>query len=92
MSKENQKTEGLQQVTALGDKDTGINTFVTVVFIILGVFLLLGPMWILQYMTDNGKRLKVITGFVLLFTSLLASATVAMPFEVLAATAAYVIC
>lgn len=40
-------------------------------------------------MTNNTKRLGVITAFILLFTSLLASATVAKPFEVLAATAAY---
>lgn len=64
------------------------DAFVTAVLIFSGILLLLGPMWTLQCMTNNTKRLGVITAFILLFTSLLASATVAKPFEVLAATAA----
>ena len=55
---------------------------------VLGLLLLLGPMWILQFMSQNTRRLGVITGFVLVFAALLVSATVAKPFEVLAATAA----
>ncbi|KAL2280156.1 hypothetical protein FJTKL_12769 [Diaporthe vaccinii] len=53
-----------------------------------GLLLLLGPMWALQFVGDNVKRLVIITGFIILFTAVLASATVAKPFEVLAATAA----
>lgn len=67
------------------------DSFVTLVLMFTGMLLLLGPMWILEFMSNNTKRLGVITGFVLLFTLLLASATISRPFEVLAATAAYVI-
>ncbi|SPO07123.1 uncharacterized protein DNG_09817 [Cephalotrichum gorgonifer] len=63
--------------------------FVTALVISAGLGLLLGPMWWLQFVRNPVYRLGVITGFVLLFTGLLASATVARPFEVLAATAAY---
>jgi len=58
------------------------------VVISLGLALLLGPMWALQFVADGVKRLGIITGFILLFTGLLSSATIAKPFEVLAATAA----
>lgn len=58
------------------------------VIITSGLILLLGPMWALQFVTDNIKRLVIITIFILVFTALLSSATVAKPFEVLASTAA----
>lgn len=58
------------------------------VIIGVGLLLLLGPMWALQFVGDNIKRLLIITSFIMLFTAALASATVARPFEVLAATAA----
>ncbi|KAK0644301.1 hypothetical protein B0T16DRAFT_460373 [Cercophora newfieldiana] len=59
------------------------------VVITLGLLLLLGPMWTLHFVVDGVKRLGIITGFIFLFTALLSSATIAKPFEVLAATAAY---
>lgn len=61
---------------------------VFVVIIGIGLLLLLGPLWALQFVDDNLKRLAIITCFIILFTAALASATVAKPFEVLAATAA----
>ena len=54
--------------------------------------MLVGPLWWLQHLSaqDNMEyRLAVITGFLVLFTILLSILTVARPFEVLAATAAY---
>jgi hypothetical protein len=83
-----QRKDQIQSATTSYYSNTRFDGFVTTVLIILGIFLLLGPMWILQFMRNNNRRLGVITGFILLFTSLLASATVAKPFEVLAATAA----
>ena len=50
--------------------------------------LLFGPMWTLQFMRSDVKRLGIITGFTVLFTGILTGATTARPFEVLAATAA----
>lgn len=59
-----------------------------IVVVALGLLLLLGPMWALQFVSDNVKRLGIITGFILVFTALLSAASVAKPFEVLAAIAA----
>ena len=59
---------------------------------ILGVAMLVGPLWWLQYLSAKNNtehRLAVITGFLVVFTILLSILTVARPFEVLAATAAY---
>lgn len=55
--------------------------------------MLIGPLWILQHISASELGLKlrlvVITVFLILFTLLLSIITVARPFEVLAATAAY---
>jgi hypothetical protein len=66
----------------------GLSAFTTFVIVFIGLCLLLGPMWSLQFMCDDVHRLELITGVVVVFTALLASATIAKPFEVLAATAA----
>lgn len=53
-----------------------------------GLAMLIGPLWILDSISnDSKKRLGVITAFVVAFTVLLSSVTVAKHFEVLAATA-----
>ena len=88
MFRANLRADHVKSATTTYHSNTGFDAFVTAVLIILGLTLLLVPMWTLQFMTDDVKRLGIITGFILLFTSLLASATVAKPFEVLAATAA----
>lgn len=56
---------------------------------VLGVGMLVGPLWWLQHQNGLKARLAVITGFLIVFTILLSILTVARPFEVLAATAAY---
>lgn len=50
--------------------------------------MLLTPMWILQALHNDNAKLAVITAFVVVFLGLVAYATVAKPFETLAATAA----
>ncbi|KAF2498492.1 hypothetical protein BU16DRAFT_548249 [Lophium mytilinum] len=57
--------------------------------IFLGFGMLLGPMWWLNFVTNNTKRLSIITGFVLLSMVIMSLATVNRPLEVVAATAAY---
>ena len=61
--------------------------------IVLGLAMLIGPLWILQHISASELGLKlrlvVITVFLILFTLLLSIIIVARPFEVLAATAAY---
>lgn len=80
--------DGNLSQTTYYHSNKGLNAFTTFVIVTTGLLLLLGPMWILQFIEDNIRRLGVITGVVLLFTALLASSTIAKPFEVLAATAA----
>lgn len=58
---------------------------------VLSVAMLVGPLWWLQHLSSQNVEawLAVITGFLLTFTILLSILTVARPFEVLAAMAAY---
>jgi hypothetical protein len=51
--------------------------------------MLLAPLWWLEDVSDSKDRLKIITGFVILFISLMTVATINRPFEVVASTAAY---
>jgi hypothetical protein len=62
---------------------------VTIVVLSTGLAMLIGPLWILESIADSKTRLGVITAFVVAFTVLVSSVTVAKHFEVLAATAAY---
>jgi hypothetical protein len=82
------RADHVESATTTYHSNVGFDAFVTAVLITLGLMLLLGPMWTLQFVTNNIKQLGIITGFILVFTALLSSATVAKPFEVLAATAA----
>jgi hypothetical protein len=55
----------------------------------VGLGMLVGPLWILEYVDKSAARLGVITGFIILFFFLISVATTARIFEVLAAAAAY---
>ena len=70
-------------------KDSLVDKVVTFITILLGLGMLIGPLWWLQNLSNSQTRLEVITGFLFLFTVLLSILTVAKPFEVLVATAAY---
>ena len=67
---------------ALGNLSTGS-------IIVLGLFMLLGPIWWLEYVSDSKVRLGIITGFLAFFMGLMSLATVNRPFEVVASSAAY---
>ena len=58
-----------------------------------GLAMLIGPLWWLQQITADESnlqsRLGIITGFIVCFAGILSIVTVAKPFDVLAATAAY---
>lgn len=56
--------------------------------IIGGLVMLLAPIWWLAFVSDDKKRLGIITAFVCIFISVMATAT-NKPFEAVAATAAY---
>ncbi|KAI4259717.1 MAG: hypothetical protein L6R42_004448, partial [Xanthoria sp. 1 TBL-2021] len=82
-----------QSETTIYNIEERIDKVVTIVTIVLGLSMLIAPLWVLQYFyteqPDMKTRLEIITGFLIGFTFLLSIVTVARPFEVLAATAAY---
>ena len=69
-------------------KSTGLERFMRAVVILLGLGMLFGPMWWLNAVHNQSKSLGIITGFVVLFTFILWSVSVAREFEVLAGSAA----
>lgn len=69
--------------------DARIDRFIGVTITVLGMGMLIAPLWVLAYTEVMWKRLCVITGFIVLFLGLVAFTTVARPFESLAASAAY---
>ena len=74
-------------------REAVIDKLATCLIMLLGLGMLIGPLWWLQHLSADQPnlqaRLEVITGFLVAFTILLSILTVAKPFEVLAATAAY---
>lgn len=72
--------------------DARIDAFVGITITVLGMIMLIAPLWILAITHGTMKRLGVITGFIVIFLALIALTTVARPFESLAAAAASVIC
>ena len=68
--------------------DKKMDQFLTVCILILGLIMLIAPLWILAFLEELVPRLAVISAFIVLFVVLLSFATVAKPFESLAAAAA----
>jgi uncharacterized membrane protein len=69
--------------------DQAFEQFTTLGIIFLGLIMLLAPMWWLECVSDSKARLRIITGFVVVFILAMTTATINRPFEVVAATAAY---
>ena len=67
--------------------DKRVDRCVYVLIVILGLLMLIGPLWWLSFELDSSRRLGIITGFIVLFTLLMGGATNARPFEAMAATA-----
>ncbi|KAF2500480.1 hypothetical protein BU16DRAFT_451984 [Lophium mytilinum] len=69
--------------------DRNVEKFSSWVIAVVGLGMLVGPIWILAFVADSAKRLGVITGFIALFFILVAVATTAKVSEALASAAAY---
>ncbi|KZM19458.1 hypothetical protein ST47_g9359 [Ascochyta rabiei] len=69
--------------------DAKIDNLVGVTITMLGMIMLVTPLWILNETSGLRARLAIITGFVVLFLGFVAFTKVAKPFESLAAAAAY---
>lgn len=70
--------------------DKKIDEFITFTTVLIGLVMLIAPIWILAYTHPVAAKLAIITAFILLFLALVSFGTNAKPFESLAATAAYV--
>ncbi|KAF2143089.1 uncharacterized protein K452DRAFT_226033 [Aplosporella prunicola CBS 121167] len=69
--------------------DSLIDYTVTLIVLLLGLGMLLGPAWWLNAATSSTQRLTIICIFVPLFMILLVLVTAVKPFETVAATSAY---
>jgi len=69
--------------------DKKVERFVTAVIVVAGMIMLIAPMWILQALDGRTiPKLGTITAFIVVFLGMVSYATLAKPFETLAATAA----
>ena len=70
--------------------DEKIDRFIATFIMVLGIIMLIAPLWILAFLGGLVQRLGVISAFIVLFVALISVTTVAKPFESLAAAAAWV--
>src|SRR5262245_7756748 len=68
--------------------DARVENFIRSLITVLGMIMLIAPLWVLAITNGVMKRLGIITGFIILFLSLVSFTTTARPFESLAAAAA----
>ena len=68
--------------------DKRIERVIAILIMLLGLAMLITPLWILAFVQDLVTRLGVICAFIVLFVFLVSITTVAKPFESLAAAAA----
>jgi hypothetical protein len=62
--------------------------FVNIVIALIGLIMLIVPLWWLAFVTPVRHRLAIITSFVVVFLCFVSFTTVARPFETLGAAAA----
>ena len=68
--------------------DRHIDAFVTTIITVLGLVMLIAPLWTLAFVDSTVAKLAIITAFIFSFVILLSITTVAKPLESLAAVAA----
>ena len=85
--------EDFEIETTVYGKDRLFEKIIAVFTIVVGLAMLIGPLWILQHLPTEPSnldvRLGVVTGFIVLFTTLTSLFTVSKAHQVLVATAAY---
>lgn len=67
--------------------DKRIDLFVGLITTIIGLAMLVIPLWILAFVNGLVGRLAIITAFLVIFLCFVAALTIARPFEALGATA-----
>lgn len=68
--------------------DQRINQVMTTLIMMVGLIMIIAPLWILEYLTTDEQKLSTITAFIVAFVGMLSTVTVSRPFEILGATAA----
>jgi hypothetical protein len=68
--------------------DQRIDLFVNLIIALIGLVMLIVPLWVLAFVTWVVHRLAIITSFVVVFLCFVSFTTVARPFETLGAAAA----
>lgn len=81
---------GYDRATTLLHTEERVEKLTVNTLLLIGLVMLIGPMWVLEFVTRPVHSLAVITGFIVCFLALLAFATGARPLEALGATAASV--
>ena len=75
---------------AIERDDAAVDRLGRIAIIFIAVVMLIMPLWILAFVQDQSRRLAVITVLLLGLVMVLTWATLAKPYEILAATAGYV--
>lgn len=85
--------DDFESQTTIYNKESRIDKFATCAAIVLGLGMLIAPLWLLQHLSAEkpnlNRRLLVITVFMIAFTIMIIVVTIAKPSEALTATAAY---
>lgn len=69
--------------------ESKIETYASVVISVIGLVMLISPIWILEYVQGTAGRLGIITGFISVFFMTVIFLTTAQVFDALVAAAAY---
>ena len=88
--------EDFETETTVYANDRFFEKILAVCTLVIGLAMLIGPLWLLQHLSPElsnlNVRLGIVTGFIVLFTILTSLFfTVAKPYQVLAATAVYAV-
>lgn len=81
----------IDEATISASDDQKVDQFCDIVIFVVGLALLIAPMWVLQALSSIKWKLGAISLFIMLLLFLLSFAFVGKPFQVLAATAGWVL-
>lgn len=79
---------GSRDENVIYTSDKRIDIFIAAVTTVIGLSMLIAPLWILAFVTGLVHRLAIITSFLVVFLCFVSTGTVAKPFEALGAAAA----
>ncbi|RYP90704.1 hypothetical protein DL770_003169 [Monosporascus sp. CRB-9-2] len=88
--KQEKQSPSFSPSTVFG-KDEPVDLLASIALFVVASVMLIAPLWILAMVEDMVSRLVVITAFVFVLLGVLSWATLARPFEVLAAAAGSVV-